>query len=136
MAHLLNVSLISIFFVLSVFADENARDSVIDHGVYGELFEISEVNMIDVLHRRLNALKESGKLADFQKEIQEKARKNWFAYNDMRDVPDKNRDPGLKQNLEHQNFCKALRCTSSPFPISTERWLCAFLANLVGTLNL
>lgn len=37
-----------------------------------------------------------------------KARDKWFSYNEMGDVPDKDRDPGLKQDAEHQYFCKAL----------------------------
>jgi conjugal transfer pilus assembly protein TraW len=67
---------------LSVHADtllldgENESNStLVDHGVQGELFEIAEEDMIEVLMQRLNQLKESGKLAEFQKEFQEKAKK-------------------------------------------------------------
>lgn len=49
---------------------------VVDHGVYGELFSIDEEDMIAVLMRRLGALKESGKLEEFQKEFQAKAKKS------------------------------------------------------------
>ena len=49
--------------------------TLVDHGVQGELFKIAEEDMIEVLMRRLNQLKESGKLAEFQKEFQEKAKK-------------------------------------------------------------
>jgi conjugal transfer pilus assembly protein TraW len=49
--------------------------TLVDHGVHGELFEIMEEDMIEVLMRRLGQLKESGKLAEFQKEFQEKAKK-------------------------------------------------------------
>jgi conjugal transfer pilus assembly protein TraW len=50
--------------------------TLVDHGVHGELFEIMEEDMIKVLMRRLNQLKESGKLEEFQQEFQRKARKS------------------------------------------------------------
>ena len=49
--------------------------TLVDHGVYGELFEIAEEDMIQVLMRRLTQLKDSGKLEAFQKDFQEKAKK-------------------------------------------------------------
>jgi conjugal transfer pilus assembly protein TraW len=68
---------------LSVHADtllldgENESNStLVDHGVHGELFEIMEEDMIKVLMRRLNQLKESGKLAEFQHAFQEKAKRS------------------------------------------------------------
>jgi hypothetical protein len=36
------------------------------------------------------------------------AREKWLNYNDMKNVDDRSRDPGLKGDPEHQNFCKAL----------------------------
>lgn len=50
--------------------------TLVDHGVQGELFEIMEEDIIEVLMRRLTQLKESGKLAEFQHAFQEKARKS------------------------------------------------------------
>ena len=55
--------------------DKPSDITVVDHGVHGELFTIAEEDMIAVLMRRLASLKESGKLEEFQKEFQEKARK-------------------------------------------------------------
>lgn len=47
---------------------------VIDHGTHGELFSIDEEDMIEVLKRRLLTLKDSGKLEEFQREFNTKAR--------------------------------------------------------------
>lgn len=56
--------------------EKPADITVVDHGVHGELFEIAEEDMIEVLMRRLTQLKESGKLEEFQKEFLEKAKKS------------------------------------------------------------
>lgn len=56
--------------------EKPADITVVDHGVHGELFEIAEEDMIEVLMRRLTQLKESGKLEEFQQEFQEKAKRS------------------------------------------------------------
>jgi GTPase SAR1 family protein len=38
----------------------------------------------------------------------QEAREKWLNYNDMKNIDGHNRDPGLKGDPEHQNFCKAL----------------------------
>ncbi len=61
---------------LLLHGEKESNSTVIDHGVHGELFDIMEEDMIEVLKRRLLQLKESGKLDEVQQEFQAKAKKS------------------------------------------------------------
>jgi conjugal transfer pilus assembly protein TraW len=67
----------SFLFVCASFFSASYADTIAikDHGVYGTLFEIEEEDMLQLMMKRLNALKESGKLEAFQEAIVKKAKK-------------------------------------------------------------
>ena len=67
---LLALLVVSGFILQSLKAEER----IVDLGQYGSLFDIKEEDMLDYLMRRLNTLKESGKIQEMETNLKNKAK--------------------------------------------------------------
>lgn len=68
--------LICLLMISMSFASDDQKDYIIDHPVEGELFDISEEDMLDMLMRRLHQAKEDGKLEDIENKMKERVQQS------------------------------------------------------------
>ena len=72
----IRVMLMTSYFLVPSQADAATTATAVDYGVFGEVFEISEKDLIAVIMQKLEALQANGQLEAHQQQIQAKVKNN------------------------------------------------------------